>query len=241
MTYPSLVKYLSAAAIAVAFAAPARAEPPATKAEPPTKVSIHGAEVVLPVPEGFCWLRKDVPADAQILQVMGRVNSGRNMVLAMFAPCKSLKTFRTEGTPLGESGAYMAPISAAKQRVRMPRAKFTQMMAGFFKDQGMKAEIEKAQDEAKRRVNEADAGGTLDKNVNLGLLHSDDEGAYIGAIQTMRIEGGGKTRLVTVMAMTIAGQKAINVSLSADYTGQASVNSLLARQRKNISRVIAAN
>lgn len=241
MTYASFVKYLSAAAIAVTFAAPANAEPSKAMAEPSKKVSLYGAEVVLPAPEGFCWLRQDVPADAQILQLMSRVNTGRNMVLAMFAPCKGLRAFRAEGAPLKESGAYMAPVSAVKQRVKMPRARFTKMMAGFFKDHAMKAEIEKAQNEAKRRLNNADAGGTLDKNENLGLLHHDDEGAYIGAIQTMRVEGRPRTRVATVLAMTIAGQKAINVSLTGDYKGQASVNGLLARQRQNIRRVIAAN
>lgn len=226
--------FLAVAALALAIAAPARAEPPA-------KVSIYGTEVVLPIPPGNCRLNEAVPADKEMLDMMRRINKGRNLVLAVFANCESLTAHRAKGAPLSITGSYLASLTAAKKRVSMPRSHFTKMMARILNNKKMQPKIQAAQDEAKKRVKNADVGGSLDGNQNLGVLHQDDDGAYLGLVQTWRTEGGPPAKFATIVGMTLVRQKAISMNLAADYEGTKTLDALLAQQRENIRRLIAAN
>lgn len=200
--------------------------------------SVLGADVVLSIPKGYCALDKKNRVDQEPISTLEQVNAGRNVILLMFADCKQLEMFRTTGESLSNSGVYMAPRSA-RRPVKMSRAQFVAEFTAQLKQQ--KQLTDKGHDEGKRRVKEQNAGAEIERNVNLGVLHSDDTAVYTGVLQTWQVEGGGKEQVVTVGGLTVVRERVISVNLSAEYRGKDTVTGLLTAQRGIVRALIAAN
>ena len=179
-----------------------------------------------------------IPADRDLLALLRQVNSKRNVVLAMFADCGELNSFRAKGTALSRTGSYLAPFTAAHKTLKMSRAKFADVIAKQLKREDLASS---AHEEAKKRVREADAKSVLEENVNLGLIHQDDSGAFLGLLQNWSYEGGEQIRVAVVTGMTVVRRKIVSINLSAPHQGWLTVERLLAAQRKNINRLIVAN
>ncbi|HSF04716.1 MAG TPA: hypothetical protein VLG10_02900 [Methylomirabilota bacterium] len=211
---------------------------PAAGAKDTHVASVLGANVVLSIPKGYCALDKNSRADNQPLSLLEEANTGRNIILLMFADCKQLQRFRTTGQSLSNSGVYMAPASA-RHPVKMPRARFVTEIASAFKRQ--RQLVDQGHEEGKRRVSQQDVGVEVEQVVNLGLLHSDDTAAYTGIVQTLQVEGSGKVQVAIVTGITLVRERVISVNLSADYSGHDTVTGLLAAQRELVKALIAAN
>lgn len=201
-------------------------------------ISVHGTNVVFPVPEGHCALTKRHKADKKAIELIERVNEGRNSVLMIFADCKQLEAYRTEASDLSNYGSYLAPRSARKP-VRMPRAQFAAIIATQFEKQ--KAAIAQAQEEAMRRVKATGLNTEIQEYVHLGLLHRDDNAAYTGLLQTWHTDGTADTRVAAVTALTLVRERVISINLSAPHAGEATVKALLDAQQTLVKRLIATN
>jgi hypothetical protein len=199
--------------------------------------SVLGADVVLSIPKGYCPLDKTTPADKAAISTLEQVNAGRNAILLMFADCKQLEAFRTMGQSLSNSGAYMAPASA-RRPIKTSRAQFVAEIAQVIKQRQLPA---KGHEEAKQRVKELNAGVEIARNVDLGLLHSDDTAVYTGVLQTWQAEGGGTIQVVTIASLTLVRERVISVNLSVPVDGKDPVPALLAAQRGIVKALIAAN
>ena len=199
--------------------------------------SVLGADIVLSIPQGYCALDRNNPVDEETITTLEQVNAGRNTVLLMFADCKQLERLRTTGQSLSNSGVYLAPASA-RSPVKMSRSQFVREIAQVFKQRDL---VEKWSEEGTRRVNAQDAGVEVERNVNLGLLHSDDTAVYTGVVQTLHVEGEGKAQIATVGGLTLVRRRVVSVNLSAPYSGKATVKSLLSTQRDLVKALLAAN
>ena len=177
-------------------------------------VSLIGANVVLPIPSGYCAMTNSNAADAQLISLIERVNNGRNKLLLMFADCAQLKMFRTSGKDLSNYGSYLAPVSANRP-VKIPRAHFAKIIGKQFEKQ--KKMIEKAMKEAEQRVRNNAPGLDLQKNENLGLIHRDDTAAFTGVIQSWQTEGSAASRLATVTGLTLVRDRVVSLNLAAPY------------------------
>lgn len=204
-------------------------------AQTTTTVDVHGTRIAFYVPLGYCRLLEKHPVDGEALQLFRRINSGRNELLLMFANCRQLENYRATGKMLTKFGAYTIPVSAAGNNVTQPREEFVAAVA-----KQVEAKMSAAEDPA-GAVQEVDAKIALQQNVGLGLLHSDDKAAFIGAEHDWVYEGGEKWRMVVVSAMTVVRQKILGLHLSAPRRGRSTVRRLLASQRKNINTLIASN
>lgn len=199
---------------------------------------LYGTRIDLPMPAGYCRMSEEIPADRDLISLLRDINSGRNIVLAMFADCAELRSFRTGDAVLSRMGSYLAPFAAAHRTIKMSRAAFAGVVA---KQLQRKDKVSAAHAEARKKVEEADANARMEENVNLGLLHRDDTGAFLGLLQNWSYEGGETTRVAVVTAMTVVRRKVISINLSAPHRGWATVERLLAAQRGNIGRLIDAN
>lgn len=204
-------------------------------AQTTTTLDVHGTRITLYVPLGYCRLLEKHPVDGEALRLFRRINSGRNELLLMFANCRQLENYREKGKILTKFGAYTIPVSAAGDNVTQSRAEFVTAVAQRV------ASKTPAAINAAAGVQEVDAKIALRQNVGLGLLHSDDKAAFIGAEHDWVYEGGEKWRMVVVSAMTIVRQKILGLHLSAPRRGRPTARRLLAAQRKNINVLIAAN
>lgn len=214
---------------------------PAATGSPAVTVSIHGTEVVLPIPDGHCVLSDANAADRQRLSIVKRVNKGRNIVLALFADCAKLRAFRETGARLGGLGSYLAPASGAKRRYSMSRDRFVALMAKNFAGREGRAAIAKAQAEAKRRIKDIDRRISLNENVNLGLVHKDETGVYSGAVQNWQNEGEAPIRFAVVFGLTLVRHKIVTTQVSRSYEGQETIERLVAADRAFVRRLIEAN
>jgi len=213
--------------------------PPSQAVTPDTRtVSVHGTNVVFPVPDGHCALSKQHEADKRALALIEQVNKGRNTVLMMFADCKQLQAFRSDGGDLSNYGSYLAPRSARKP-VRMPRARFTTIIGAQFEKQ--KAAIERAQEEAKQRVKATGLNSEIQENIHLGLLHRDRNAAYTGLLQIWRTEGAQDTKIAAVTALTLVRERVISINLSAPHTGDSTIQALLDDQQALVGKLIKTN
>lgn len=143
---------------------PATRPIPAVYAEP--------AELVLPVPEGYCQLSDSQPADRDLLATWEEANRPRNRVLAVFADCGELDDYRADGIPTTHHGGYMAPASADGRRVLMSRPQFVAQMADVIRSQGLPVATIEA--EAKQTIQRVAPEIELQDMVQLGLLRADE-------------------------------------------------------------------
>lgn len=207
-------------------------------AENTRTISVNGTKIVFPVPAGHCALTKQHDADKKAISIIERVNENRNIVLMIFAECRQLTAFRSQKGDLSNYGSYFSPRSARKP-VKMPRARFAKVIGKQFEKQ--KATIEKAQEEAKRRVKAAGTGREIQKNENLGLIDRDDDAAYTGMLQTWQVEGSATTRVAAVTALTLVRERIISINLNAPHAGKNTIKAMLDDQRTMVKRLIATN
>lgn len=224
---------LTAAALVIGLALPGLAVTQDTRT-----ISVHGTNVVFPVPNGHCALTKQHSADRKAIALIEQVNRGRNTLLMMFAECKQLEAYRSEAGDLSNYGSYLAPRSARKP-VKMPRTRFAKIIGAQFEKQ--KAAIAKAQEEANQRVKATGMNTQIQENKHLGLIHRDDNAAYTGLVQTWHAEGTADTRIAAVTALTLVRERVISINLSAPHAGEGTVKALLDDQRIMVKELIETN
>ena len=203
----------------------------------PRQKEAHVLGLSLPAPNDFCQLTHAEPADRDMLAILEQMNAGHNRVLAVFADCGQLAAMRGKGAALSDHAMYMMPNSAANLPA-MTRADFIDMVVGAFEGT---AAIEKAETIARERLAEADAAIELQNLVNLGPLYRDDTALFTGFLtRTERADIGVEVTAI-VSALTIIDGQVVTLNLSAHYESQSTIDGLLAAQRANMDRLIAAN
>ena len=210
---------------------PATRPVPAVYAEP--------AELVLPVPDGYCQVTGSHPADLELLATWEESNRPRNRVLAVFADCGELDDYRADGTPTTHHGGYMAPASADGRRVLMTRPQFVAQMADVIRSQGLPVATIEA--EARQTIQRVAPEIELQDIVQLGLLRADDDAAYLGVLQKWHYAPGDTEVLAIVTGLTLVRGQVVNLTLAVPYENEGSLDRALAMQQGNIQRLVAAN
>lgn len=213
----------------LAGAAPAAAQ---------TAAAQPGPGIELPIPAGHCPLDAAKPADREIIALTEEINRGRNEVLGMFANCGELAALRTEGRPLANYGGFLAPVAAGSGRLDMPRADFLDAIANVFREQDPFAEVE---GEMRQRVEQANLSLEVEDMAGLGLVSEDDAAVYTGVVQNVTLEDGRHLRVAAITGVTLLRGHPISLNLFAPYQDPATVERLLAAQRRNLQHLVAAN
>ncbi len=215
----------------LAGAAPAAAQTAQSAARP-------GPGVELPIPAGHCPLDAGNPADRDIITLTEQINQGRNDVLGMFADCGELADLRAEGRPLANYGGFLTPLVAGAEALDMPRADFLEAIARVFREQDPFAAITA---EMRQRVEQANLSLEVEDMAGLGLVHEDDAAVYTGVVQKVVLEDGRSLRVAAITGITLLRGHPISLNLFAPYEDPATVERLLAAQRHNLQRLVAAN
>ena len=192
----------------------------------------------LPAPEANCSLSQVHPLDRDLLQEQARIQRGSNYVLGMFADCKELIAWREGRDGLGQYGSFLSPVNTHGRQLPMERGDFVAEVAKQFTDSDPFAA---AADRVRQRVEEAEMFVELGETVPLGLLGTDELGAYIGVLQRVSDEYGQTYDIVAVTGMTLVQRQVVSVNLWAPYEGQRSVDQLLNQQRNALRRLVDAN
>ncbi|NNG03899.1 MAG: hypothetical protein HKM95_07335 [Inquilinus sp.] len=229
-----MVRTLLVAAIALAMTACAA---PAPKTPHGLPAGLGG--IVTPAPEGTCTLSDRNPVDLQALILQRQLNAGSNHVLSMFADCGELQAARAGNGELFDIGTYLAPMIGSRP-LAGPRAEILAALAGEF-DRNGQAAMDSATGDVQRRADRAAMGVEIGEAESLGLLRHDDEALYTGLVQGISTDTGDTVVLATVIALTVIDGWIVSINTGDFYDGPGTVDTLLADQRRNVRRLLAAN
>ena len=214
----------------------------AAQAAPLGKTPLQDASspygVALPAPNGYCELTRTHPADREMLALTEQMNAGHNRVLGVFTDCSQLASMRGKGAVLTDHAIYLSPVSADGLPPTMKRSEFLNLVAGELENTDA---FERAEDIVRDRLSEADAAINLQDLVNLGPLYRDDSALYTGVLTRTDQGGAGVEVTAVIIGLTLVSGHVVSLNLSAPYEGQPTIDRLLADQRRNIDRLIAAN
>jgi hypothetical protein len=200
---------------------------------------IGSASVSLPVPAGFCEMTEDQPSDARMIKAIGgMLASAQVEPLVLSADCKQLDAWRLGLRPvLDDFAQYQTPI--AGKNSDFPRAESIKGFCITIRAKGQ--DISGMTDDLNARMENVLKNAKFNEMSFLGVLEEDSDACYFGLLQKVRTEVGTEKTQVSVTALTIVKGKAINFVLYTVYHDKDTVAEALARQKRNVAALLAAN
>jgi hypothetical protein len=201
---------------------------------------VGSATIALPAPEGFCELSEHQPADARVINVIDDLVAGtQNELLAVSADCSQLQAWRAGKLPtLDDYAQIQTPVSGRDADV--PRAATVKELCASMRAEGGKT-IAEATPDLNTRVEAAVKGGKFNETGFLGVLAEDADVCYFGLLTKNRAENGVEETQVVVSATTVVKGRVVSYSLHVLYHGPDTATVTLARHRRNIAALLAAN
>jgi hypothetical protein len=202
---------------------------------------IGSAALTLPSPPGYCELSEQQPADARLIHVIGDLVAGaHNELLALSADCGQLDAWRAgKLSTLDDYAQYQTLV--ADIDVTSPRAESVKEICAAVRTEGEKSIAEAAPD-LNARVNAAVKGVKVNEMGFLGVLAEDADACYFGIKMKARTEGGGAEELqLMISAATVVKGKIVFYNLYTLYHDAGTVTATLARHRRNVPALLAAN
>ncbi len=202
---------------------------------------IGGAAVVLPAPQGYCELTEQQPADVRLINVIGDlVAATQNELLAVSADCGQLEAWRAgKLTTLDDYVQYQTPVAAMDSTTT--RSEAVKEVCASARAEGGKS-LASATTDLNARVDSAVKGAKFGETGFLGVLAEDADACYFGMLLKARTEGGGsEENQLMISAATVVKGKIIFYNLSTIYHDAATVTAVLARHKRNIPALLAAN
>jgi hypothetical protein len=203
-------------------------------------VKIGSADITMDIPDGFCELTEDEPADARAIKIIGNLVAGvKNELLTIAADCSQLKAWRTGELPTLDDYLQYQTLAAAKNSnfSRGPeikdfcasiRAQGGQMIAGISPD-------------VNARLEEAIKGAKFNEPTFLGVLAEDADSCTFGLMQKVQTEAGNEKVQVTIAATTVVKGKIVYYNYYTVHRDRDTVPAALARHQRNVAAMLAAN
>jgi hypothetical protein len=202
---------------------------------------IGGAAVVLPAPQGYCELTEQQPADVRLINVIGDlVAATQNELLAVSADCGQLEAWRAgKLATLDDYVQYQTPVAAMDSTTT--RGEAVKEVCASARAEGGKS-LASATTDLNAHVDAAVKGAKFGETGFLGVLAEDADACYFGMLLKARTEGGGsEENQLMISAATVVKGKIIFYNLSTIYHDAATVTAVLARHKRNIPALLAAN
>lgn len=205
-----------------------------------TQVDIAGKWITVPAPEGHCQLDPSHPMDSQLYSMQQRVNRGLNDVLVISARCKELRRWRLGlGYLIQDVGVVLNPANPEDQVPDLPRSTF---VAKFAETERSKDSIGNMKKTIQERASEILPQIRMGETSYLGLIEVTNDAAYTGLIQSLSTNYG-RTRviMISVTAITVVEDRTVFATLMAPFEDDTTIEIVLARQKKFIRALLAAN
>jgi hypothetical protein len=203
-------------------------------------VRIGPVALTLPPPEGYCELIAGQPSDDSSIKKLSALllSQLQSELLAVSAECGQLAAWRAQpGSQLGAIATYQTPI--ATKDSTLPREQVIKGACAFARSEGEK-NAQASPDLAKRL--EAAIQRTVKFNsTSLGVLAESADACYSGTMIKMRIGEGAEVLRIAISAATVVKGKALIYQFQAAYEDAATVTTTLARARRNVAALLAAN
>jgi len=198
-------------------------------------VNLLGRSIEVAIPTGYCEVGAH-PAEADIVRRTREGIGNSNQVLVMFADCNELEDFRNGKRMMFDNfGQILAQTPKGQLRVLkgISRSEYIQKISG--KTNNFTEAMKKGEARAKQF-----SQMTLSSE-NLGVLSTDSNGLYIGALVTMTDDTGLPRSMIGIVGMTLVREMSITINLYQAYRKSPDLRGLLARQQSAIASLVRMN
>jgi len=203
-------------------------------------VRIGPIGLTLPPPAGYCELIAGQPLDDTWVNGLGAVLHGMQIeLLAVSADCGRLAAWHAHAQPLGVTATYQTPIAAKDATFR--REQLIKEACAFARVEGAKFVAQALPDVAKRLEAAIQHTVKFNEPTSLGVLAEGADACYSGIMTKVRIGEGAEAVRMIISATTVVKGKGVIYNFEADYKDAATVTATLARHRRNVSALLAAN
>jgi hypothetical protein len=203
-------------------------------------VRIGPIALTLPPPEGYCELVAGQPLDDNWVNGLSALLRRMQIeLLAVSADCGRLAAWRAHVQPLGVTATYQMPIAAKDSTFR--REQLIKEACAFARVQSDKFLAQALPDVAKRLEAAIQRTVKFNEPTSLGVLAEGVDACYSGIVTKVRIGQGAEGVRMIVSATTVVKGKGVIYNFEADYKDAVTVTTTLARQRRNVSALLAAN
>lgn len=208
-----------------------------TETSKAAQVAVGDARIAFAPPQGYCELDRREPLDAGFMDAMGKAMGAGIHVLSAFADCTQLSIWRRGLlSHLDDYGFFTTTADAETRTFRAPRAAVIRAVTRQLSDLDLHAEAD-----AVRRRSAGATTARLGDTRPLGVLHTDADAVYYGMVAQVTTAEGRAREALQIGATTLIKGKLVSYLLYGEFRGPPSVETLLARQRTNMDRLIAAN
>ncbi len=205
------------------------------------EVVVGKTTINLAGPQGYCPLDKKNPLDGTFWTAMQKTIQGRNELLAVFAACDRLKSWRAGKTDnLGDFAGYQVSLKAKSGQ--FVAEKMVPVICAEFRKQGS-AITDRAKKEITKNINDIEEfAGKLQINSQkfYGVLHESKTECYTGIVQKIQVEKEVET-IVTVAAVTVIKGKLLFFNHTGTLADSSTVNRLLKTSRATIKAALSQN
>jgi hypothetical protein len=196
-------------------------------------VNVGGSGIDLAPPSGHCFLDPAQQADARLIGILRRVFGGNVRMLAAYADCGQLKSWRAgKRKTLDDHGQYIVPLTMQSFSFQGDAAPHVKKFCDAFRRSSGEL-MDQVSKTVKQRIESAMNGVKVNEQKILGVLEEDNHACYFGLLQRLITEYGDPKTQIGVTAYIFAGGKAIGSNLYTVYKDEASMVALLGRQREN--------
>ena len=193
------------------------------------------AFVTLPPPAGFCELTPRYEIEGYIADNTAKILKGAGIrLLAISADCGQLDEMRAyRRRVLDDVALYRAQIADLE---KPPKQTIAQTCAS------LRAENNNAvADDINGRLADAIEKLKASETRFVAVLAEDKNACYAATLQKFKSEAGTEKARVAMVAVTILGNRSVNVIHSAIYQNPDTLGTMLTRLKGNVAALVAAN
>lgn len=212
---------------------------------------IGGRHLTIDIMAGYCAVGHSDPADRLLYGIADEAGRGVVRTLSYQADCVALERFRKDRsfhTDVEPSLLFQITLLDGNEGpLPLTRDRFVEMMATVLKSQYSDEIYEKAKQGSqaavtrlKEKLGDVMANIALTDTKILGVLDRDDQGVYIGIVQSF--DAAGRPYVVAgVGATTLVNGLPLTITRSDVYSGPAQFPAMTAEVKRVIRELIRLN
>jgi hypothetical protein len=203
------------------------------------EATLGDVSINLPPPAGFCEMAADHPGDSRSLTSLSQLlEKSGNKLLSVSADCGQLADWRAgKRQLLDDTAQYQTRISVMDKSAA---AGFLARVCNTVRTQGNSV-LAKEWPNIKARIESALQKVTINQPSDLGVLDEDAKACYGGLIIKSRTEAGTDKTVAALGAMTVVRSRFLYFWRYTVYHDEDTVKTLLAKQKRDVAALIAAN
>lgn len=227
------------ALVGLVVGSPAHAQKLSAQSE---TISIGETRLVVPAPEGFCFMNRTQMPDARVFQLLQGTIGTTNTLFAILAKCDQLKRWRTgKKATLDDLVQVQSLTRTLNRKIPGPRTAVAKQICAQLAKMKQDKTAETVFEGARKSVKALSKTIRLGEVKFLGQIEEPGDACYGGLIKSIKTELGTKKVVLTVFAATTIKSKLIYYYRERVYDAPEQLKASLDLLKADVKQLIAAN